>query len=237
MTVPPWPASGEIHIRLVTLSLQETELVRPEHILSPNELRRADRLLSRQARNRFMAGRLFLRQTLANYLSLDPALLCLTTNEQGKPRLSGEQATSGLCFNLSHTDDRAILALAHGYELGVDIEQIREELAYRSMAQRFFSPREQTELFSLPPELQMAAFYRCWTRKEAYLKGCGSGFSQPANCCDVSLLPGHPPALLEHRIDSAEPGRWSLMNIDVPPEFCAALAVKGQIRTLTLLDA
>jgi 4'-phosphopantetheinyl transferase len=237
MTVPRWPASGEIHIRLVTLSQLETELVRPERTLSPDELLRASRLLSRQARSRFMAGRLFLRQTLANYLSLDPALLCLTTNKHGKPRLSGEQAKSGLGFNLSHTDDRAILALAHGYELGVDIEQIREELAYRSMAQRFFSPREQAELFSLPPELQMAAFYRCWTRKEAYLKGCGSGFFQPANCCDVSLLPGHPPALLEHRIDSAEPGRWSLMDIDVPPEFCAALAVKGQIRTLTLLDA
>lgn len=236
MTAPPWPASGEIHIRRVTLSQREADLIRPERILSPDELRRACRLLSRQARNRFMSGRIFLRQTLATYLSLDPARLCLTTNEHGKPRLSGEQATSGLCFNLSHSYDRAILALAHNCELGVDIEQVREDLAYRPMAQRFFSHREQTELFSLPPELQIAAFYRCWTRKEAYLKGCGSGFSQPATCCDVSLLPGHPPALLGHRIDPAEPERWSLADIAAPPGFCAALAVQGQIRTLTFCD-
>jgi len=79
----------------------------------------------------------------------------------------------------------------------------------------------------------LAAFYRCWTRKEAYLKGCGSGFSQPSTCCDVSLLPAHPPAVLEHRINFAEPERWRLTDFTVPTGFCAALAMKGQIQKIT----
>ena len=231
MTALAWPAEGEIHIRLVTLEQIPCNL-----FLSPDEVQRADRLLNRQARSRFVAGRNVLRQSLARYLDLDPARLCLATNEHGKPRLSGEHSGSGLFFNLSHSENLAILAITTGCELGVDIELVREGLEFHSMARQFFSPREHSELFSLPPERQRDAFYRCWTRKEAYLKGCGKGFSQPSSCCDVSLIPSQPPALREHRLDPAEPGRWNLVDMDVPPGFCGALAVKGRIHTLTFCD-
>lgn len=224
MTVPTCPVHGEIRILQASLTLNEPEQLKCERLLSPDELQRANRLLNRLARNRFVAGRAFLRQTLADFLSLDPAQICLSTNAHKKPRLSGEQSQSGLSFNLSHSEDRAILALTRGCDVGVDIEYVRKDLAFRPMAQRFFSPREQTELFNLPPELQLDAFYRCWTRKEAYLKGCGSGFSLPSNSFDVSLLPGHPPSLRGHRISMEELERWHLVDIPVPDCFCATLA-------------
>ncbi|MBC8017430.1 MAG: 4-phosphopantetheinyl transferase family protein, partial [Verrucomicrobia bacterium] len=118
------------------------------------------------------------------------------------------------------------LALAERCQLGIDLEQLREDLPFKAMAQQFFSRREQADLFSLPAGLQPAAFYRCWTRKEAYLKGVGSGFSQPADLCDVSLLPDQPPALLAHRSDPEQPSKWSLIDLDVPIGFCAALAIQ-----------
>ncbi len=229
---PPCPNQGDIHIRLFNLDSSKAELARLELLLSPNELERANRLFTNQLRSRYIAGRGTLRTILANCLNREPADLILTTNQYGKPFLPDEPGYQGLSFNLSHSGDLAILALAEHCDLGIDLEQIRNDLPFRVMAQQFFSSLEQKELFSLPDELQIAAFYRCWTRKEAYLKGHGSGFSQPADSCDVSLLPGQPPVLFSYRTDPDQSGNWNLIDLDVPVGFCAALAVQGQIRII-----
>lgn len=226
------PKPGEVHIRLFNLALSATELTRFEQLLAPEELKRADRLIDHQVRNRFIAGRGLLRETLAGCLDRKPSDILIASNQYGKPILSGEDSNHGLGFNLSHSGDLAIMALADRRELGIDLEQIREDLPYEAMAQQFFSRREQADLFSLPTELQRAAFFRCWTRKEAYLKGCGSGFSQPAHICDVSLLPGQPPALLADRIDPSQTSKWSLIDLDVPEGFCATLAVQSPLPTI-----
>ena len=132
-----------------------------------------------------------------------------------------------LSFNLSHAAGLAVLAVSLRREVGIDMERMTKDLPYRDIARMFFSAREKEELFSLPQQEQLAAFYRCWSRKEAYLKGCGRGFSETSDIFDVSLLPGDPPALIEHRQSPGEPARWSLIDIPVPHGFCAALAVEG----------
>lgn len=223
-----WPGPGEVHIRLFTLAIGEEELPGLEQLLTPDERQRADRLVDRQVRKRFIAGRGRLREILAGYLELEPAVLLLTTNPYGKPRLE-DRHDHGLCFNLSHSGDLCILALARNCELGVDLEQVRDDLPFEAIARQFFSHHEQTEFFSLPPVLQPAAFYRCWTRKEAYLKACGSGFSSPSDICDVSLLPGQPPALLTLRNNTEQLCEWSLADLAVPEGFCAALAAREQL--------
>ncbi len=229
------PPQGDIHLLLVHLSTVPG-MERAATILSPDELARADRLLRHEARERFIAGRLFLRRSLGRCLGSEPAEIPLVANEWGKPRLGGEQGESGLCFNLSHSDDWAILALSLGTELGVDIEVVREDPEFVPMARRFFSPREQEELFSLPAGEQLTAFYCCWTRKEAYLKGVGCGLSLPTDAFDVSLLPGHAPRLTGHRIDPAEIDRWTLADIPLPTGLCGALAAHGEIRATRFID-
>ena len=229
MNRPAIPAAGEVQIWFTRLDRQSAELAQLERLLSPDELARADRLLDRFTRDRFVAGRGFLRATLAGYLGVQPADLRFAAGEHGKPWLVDEAASAPLRFNLSHADGRAILAVASDREVGVDLERVLDDLPFREMAQRFYSPRERTELFSLPEDRQLAAFFRCWTRKEAYLKGCGSGFSQPSDCFDVSLLPGHPPALLGHRAASGAASRWRIVDIPAPAGFCAALAVEGEV--------
>lgn len=234
---PRYPGAGEVHVRLVNLAVDEERLKRLEHLLAPDERERAERLIDYWIRNRFIAGRGQLREILSGYLDREPAELFLSTNSSGKPFLSEQQRPDRLSFNLSHSADLAILALCTGCEVGIDLEQTRSDLPHRAMAQQFFSRREQADLFSLPSELQPAAFYRCWTRKEAYLKGCGSGFSQPADICDVSLLPDQPPALLADRGDPAQPSQWSLMDLDVPDGFCAALAIQGHSPSIIYFPA
>ena len=223
---PPCPGPGEVHIRLFNLAVSEAQLAGLEQLLALDERERSKRLINRQVRNRYIAGRGLLRETLADCLDREPGDLCLKTNPYGKPFLSGEHVKHGLSFNLSHSGDLAILALCEGCELGIDLEQLREDLPFKAMAQQFFSLREQADLFSLPAGLQPAAFYRCWTRKEAYLKGVGSGFSQPADICDVSLFPDQPPVLIAHQTNPTQPSKWSLIDLDVPQGFCAALAIQ-----------
>lgn len=229
-----WPGTGEIQIRQFSLAIGDAELRGVEQLLSTDERQRADRLLDRQIRNRFIAGRGRLRQILAGYFETEPADLLLTTNPFGKPGLKYRH-NHGLCFNLSHSGDSCILALARDCELGVDLEQVRDDLPFEAIARQYFSRHEQSELFSLMPAMQPAAFYRCWTRKEAYLKACGSGFSSPSDICDVSLLPDQPPELLALRNAPEQLCEWNLADLAVPEGFCAALAARTQISAVIYL--
>lgn len=227
MTAATELAPGEVHVIRFRLDQDAVEINRLRGFLAPDELARAGRLRDGQVSNRFVAGRGMLREILGGYLGLAPGLLNLAAGENGKPKLAAEQGENGLCFNLSHAGDLALLAVSGDCELGIDLEKMHDDLPFQGMAAQFFSTREQSELFSLPAESRLDAFYRCWTRKEAYLKGCGSGFSEPANNCDVSLLPGQPPALLQHRLPPDEAARWTLMDLTAPDGYYAAIAVRG----------
>jgi 4'-phosphopantetheinyl transferase len=228
MSIENLPSANEVHIRFAWLDLEDHEQAGLERRLATEERARADRLKVELARDRFVAGRLFLRETLVSYLGIDPEELQLGEGEWGKPFIARGKGSGMLSFNLSHAAGLAVLAVSLNRELGIDLEKTAEDLPYQNIARMFFSPREKEELFSLPQQEQLAAFYRCWSRKEAYLKGCGRGFSVPTDIFDVSLLPGHPPALISHRQSPGEPGRWRLIDIPAPDGFCATLAVEGE---------
>jgi len=230
MSHAPRLEAGEVHIWCVKLACDSSELGRLEGLLVPAELSRADRLLDRQARDRYVAGRGFLRQTLGPYLGMLPQQILISEGEHGKPFLAGNDAAAGaIRFNLSHAGNLALFAMASEREVGIDVEEVSGEAPILDMAKISFSDREREELLQLPQELQRPAFYRCWTRKEAYLKGCGLGFSLPSDSFDVSLLPESPPALIAHRLLPDDPVRWRLLDLAVPEGFCAALAVEGRL--------
>jgi 4'-phosphopantetheinyl transferase len=101
--------------------------------------------------------------------------------------------------------------------VGIDLEHIRSDLAVAEIAERFFSRREVEMLRTLPTEDQRQAFFRCWTRKEAYIKARGEGLSLPLDQFDVSLAPGEPAAVLGTQRDPSEASRWSLRNLPPAP--------------------
>lgn len=211
--------------RLAALERPEPEKRRLLALLDDAELRRGNRLLDAKKREFFLVGRGLLREILADLTGLQPREVKLVEGEFGKPYLPPHQGADGLRFNVSHAGDKLLVGICYGAEVGVDLEEVRQDLAFRPMAERYFSLREREELFGLEPARQLAAFYRCWTRKEAYLKGAGSGFSQPSTGFDVSLLPDEPPALLAHRGDPDEVRRWSIVDLPVPEGYRAALAI------------
>ena len=90
--------------------------------------------------------------------------------KNGKPYLRGEN----VFFNISHSGDMVICALAP-FEVGCDIEQIREGSRTRKIAARYFTEEEQAFVVSQPDETE--AFYRMWTHKESFMKVTGMGLS------------------------------------------------------------
>ncbi|MBD0272878.1 MAG: 4'-phosphopantetheinyl transferase superfamily protein, partial [Acetobacteraceae bacterium] len=88
---------------------------------------------------------------------------------RGLPRLGapdGAGAASQLEFNLAHSHDVAVCALASGRQVGVDVERVRPIEGIGQLVAGVFSPAERAAWEALPVEQQLAAFYRCWTRKE-----------------------------------------------------------------------
>lgn len=110
-------------------------------------------------------------------------------------------------------------------EIGIDVECIRLVSEAEQIAARFFSSRESAQLRALPPEQQQAAFFNCWTRREAYLKALGHGLARPLNEFDVSLVPGEPARLLHIADHPEEASRWFMQELKPAAGYVAALAL------------
>jgi 4'-phosphopantetheinyl transferase len=218
-------ATGDVHVWRVELNQPEPSLEKFRETLEEQELDRASRFHFEKHRRHFTAGRGVLRQLLSQYLGTKPEQLRLSYGAYGKPALNGEHKDSRLRFNMSHSHEVALFAFAEDRELGVDVEHIRTDFASEEVARRFFSRREVETFNALPQHDQVAAFFKCWTRKEAFIKVIGKGLSQPLDKFDVTL--GQPAALLWVSGDDAS--RWSLYDLEVGGDYAGALAVEGQV--------
>jgi 4'-phosphopantetheinyl transferase len=232
---PDWQPTAEVpaltaevvHVWRISLEVVETTLARLRESLADDECRRADRFHFEKDRRHFTAGRGALRSLLAGYLRLRPEDVRFSYTSYGKPLLADEHRASGVRFNLAHSHGLALLAVTLGREVGVDLEHVRGNIEGEQLAERFFSPCEIADLFALPPELRREAFFRCWTRKEAYIKANGQGLSLPLDQFDVTLRPGEPAALVATRPDPDEGRRWSMRGLAPGEGFVGALAVEG----------
>jgi 4'-phosphopantetheinyl transferase len=218
----------EVQLWRVDLDAIREEESRWQTVLSSDESTRASRFHFARDRQRFVASRALLRIVLGGYLATDPGRLRFSYSEKEKPSLGAAHAGSGVTFNISHSGGIALLAFTRRRDIGVDVEQQRSDFDLDGIADRFFSAHEQTQLAALPAEERADAFFRCWTRKEAYIKATGDGLSLPLSQFDVSLRTGEPNALLATRPDHSEAGGWLLQEVPAGPGYVAALCVRGR---------
>ena len=204
--------------------------------LSEAERARAARFVFERDRRRFIAGRAWLRQLLAARLEVAPEAIELVYGPQGKPGLTRRFADSDLRFNLSHCDDVAVYAFAHGREVGVDVERVRELRDADDIAARFFSRLEYEAYRALGPRDRPLGFFNCWTRKEAFIKALGEGLSHPLDRFDVSLAPGEPARILRVAGVPGESCGWHLEAFTPEPSFVAAVVVDNPIQRAALGD-
>ena len=219
---------NEVHVWQADLDALTLRAEPSQVRLSKDEQQRAGRFQFARDRKRYVTGRQFLRALLSAYLKTNLMGVGFHYSPIGKPSLGTGHSASGIRFNLSHSDKMVVVAFVEGREIGVDVEKIHRDIPIKEIAGRFFSKAEQAAFAEVPEELKHEAFFRCWTRKEAFVKAKGEGLFLPLDQFDVSLLPGHPPQLLATRPDPEEQSRWSMSELNVGREYAAALVVEGE---------
>jgi 4'-phosphopantetheinyl transferase len=225
LPIPPDLSPNVAHVW--TLRLESIDgLQAAQEILAEDERERAARFRADEARKDFILTRAALRSLCAGYLAVTPQALQFVVSEYGKPTLSAEH---NLQFNVSHTQGLALLAFVRDREIGVDVEKIGPAPDARKLAERFFSQVERAALEPLSGGELQAAFFRCWTRKEAYIKARGAGLSLPLDQFDVSLAADAADALLATRPDPLDVQRWSVRNLPIHAGYAAALALAENV--------
>lgn len=219
---------GEIHVWRIELDRPAAQVEQLAGVLGQDEPDRAGRFHFERDRRRFTVARGALRVILSRYVAFTPGELRFAYGPYGKPALAPPFNRNELQFNVAHSHNLALCAVkGSGSELGVDVEYIRPVLEAEQIAGRYFSPAEQAALRACPPEQKLAAFFNCWTRKEAYLKALGDGLARPLADFDVSLAPGEPVRLLQVKDQPEEAARWFLAAFIPLPGYVAALATAG----------
>jgi 4'-phosphopantetheinyl transferase len=207
-----------IDIYTVRLEADAARLDSLYEILDPQERERAARFRFAEHRRHFIVCRGTLREILSIYAEQHPSRITFIYNRYGKPSLRD----SDVRFNVSHSGGWALQAVSRDADVGVDIERVDPRFASDQIPERFFSPREVAQLRGLPKDQQTAAFFRCWTRKEAYIKARGLGLALALDSFDVSLAPNDPPTL-------ARAGDWSVQDLDAPSGYAAAAVAAGPV--------
>lgn len=209
--------NDEIQVWRIDLSSPHVSPKNLVQCLAEDERERALAFRFARDRERFARTRAALRHILGSALDSDPASLRFTIGPYGKPHIAG----CGLRFNVSHSADLGLVAVAWDRELGVDIEATREMEDATSIARRFFAADEAQQIADMtdPAKIEQA-FFECWTRKEAFVKATGEGLSRALDSFHVTFFPS---PLAQLRVDSDEPQRWTLVKLEPGPGYRAAL--------------
>lgn len=173
-----------------------------------------------------------LRAVLGRYLGRDPSTIRFRYGPKGKPELEGPP---GLWFNLSHSGGRVMIGLTCAGRIGVDIERIdRSTSDLNRLARRFFCTGEYEAIRATPESQKRAAFFTCWTLKEAFLKARGDGLTLPLNQFEIAFGPDTPARLLRTEWDANEQARWSLSSVTPEEGYIAAVAVEGRWSAISI---
>jgi 4'-phosphopantetheinyl transferase len=200
LVLPP----DAIHVWRAAADADRSRIEALARTVSPEERERAGRFAFQENRDRFLVRRGMVRALLGWYLAIPPERVEIEPDVRGKPSLA-----ASLRFNVSHSGELILVAVALDREVGVDLERIEPSTVDVRIAEHFFSRREAAELRAVPAAQRPNAFFARWTRKEAYLKARGDGLA--------GLTDGGTP----------QDPRWSVRALEPGPGYVGALAAWG----------
>lgn len=194
-------------------------------LLSQDEKMRASKFRFIKDKNLFILARGALRVLSSYYLNIPIEDVSFLYGEFGKPEYSFK---SDLKFNVSHSGDRAVIGFVKHYDIGVDIEKIKSNFDVLDIAMNYFSQKEISELKSLPKHKHVEGFYKCWTRKESFIKAKSKGLSFPLDQFSVSINSKKAVRLLETQWNKNETTLWSLFSFSPEKKYIGAVSIKAQ---------
>lgn len=237
MTRSAWPAIWSvtslraldaIHLRpsevvYAFVSLGGAPSTSDEVLLDDEERRQSRRFVRRADCTRFVLAHVALRLILSRTLGVEPATVFYERGVHGKPRLG--PGLPRLEFNLSHSGELGVVAVARDRSVGVDLEYVRDLPDALEIADAHFSVAERHELRSLRSSERRTAFFNCWTRKEAVIKAGGEGLGRKLDSFDVDLSPGSLSALKRYDGRLGRDAGITVRDVPAPPGYVAAAAV------------
>jgi 4'-phosphopantetheinyl transferase len=204
-----------------------------EALLDRRELERAARFRFPEDRARFIAGRGLLRHGLRRYAPRLPATIEMSYSNLGRPFVPA--AHDAPRFSISHTRDLVALAFADEAQVGIDLEYMKPSVDMLELAERILSEDDFETFQALPPSDRLAAFYRVWTRKEAYLKARGEGIATGLREVSVAFTAEATSVVADRRDSSTE--KWRLHALPVPEDYMGCLACDEADRPVACFSA
>jgi len=225
-----WLPPDHVHVWRATLPVSEDELARLEPMLGLDDRQRAARFHFARDQQRFSVSHAYLRMILSRYTAVQPAELTFDVGAYGKPNLVGH----ALSFNMAHSADLAVFAIAEGSALGVDVEAVNPEVDLLGVGRRVFPKAEAVALEHLAPRARLERFFEVWTQLEACMKAAGTGLSMDSRTIDLALsrLSARTPA-----VGDVPAAVWALHRLDLGPGYAAALATRSQHATVQCFSA
>ncbi len=219
-------SANDVHIYLIQASDNKDKIPILREFLNIEEQKKADAFIFENDRINNIISRAGIKIILSRYLFVKPEDIVFINNEFGKPFLNEKINPEKITFNLSHSANYIIFAIAKDKNIGVDVQEKREILSFEDIINEFFSIDEKIAFQEIPNELKKNAFYTCWTRKEAYIKAHGKGLSYPLNQFTVSILPNSNAVLLND--EKTNVLKWTFKDIEISSEFSASVAVEAE---------
>jgi 4'-phosphopantetheinyl transferase len=221
---------SDVHVWHASLVLTpDSVLSRLRAVLSPEERARAERFVFEDARVRFIAAHGLLRMIVSRYVNKRPETLTIIPGRHGKPSLTGRfGAGEKIHFNLAHSHDYALIAVARNREVGIDLERIRGDIESLKLAEQFFLPSEFERLRHLPRDQANRLFFALWTIKEAYLKARGTGLSLGLDRFEVQLVPEESMARVRLLGESRGHQPCVIRILSLGPDYAGAVAAEGE---------
>ena len=199
-------------------------LARQLAVLSVAEQQKQQRFVFARHRHQYLVGHALVRDVLSHYFPVAPVMWKFNVNYYGKPFISWPLDCQGLNFNLSHTEGRAVVAVAWQTDIGVDVEFSTSRGNDMGIAKSFFSPIEVAQL-----ERDPERFFDFWTLKEAYIKARGMGLSIPLDSFAFLLSENDHPRIHFHDGCPDRPERWDF-NLYRGEGYRSAIAVSARGR-------
>jgi 4'-phosphopantetheinyl transferase len=226
------PESSDVHVWPVLLEAPVAVSRAYRDLLSPTEIARADRFVFEHLTRSHELSHGALRLLMARSLNCRPQAVEFNYGPRGKPFLHQD---SRIRFNMAHSGQLALYAFTLDVEIGVDVEEMRDVPDIEQIAAHYFCNAETVELKAIgggKPATQ--AFFRCWTRKEAYIKAVGDGLYIPLDQFQVTLGADAPTKFVHIGNEPSVAAHWTLQHLDPAPNYIGALAYQAAPRTIHL---
>ena len=218
------------------IDLPKEEIQKFHETLSQQEQERAEKFIFPDKYEEYVVTRGLLRTALSHVLEQSPGAFAFEYTTEKKPFLVKKFDGQSVSFNVSHSHGQALVAISLDRNIGIDIEKIRNDVAYEKLSKRFFSRAEYEALLQYEGD-PVQAFFTVWTRKEAFVKAVGKGIAFGLSEFDVNIDPDEAPQMLTTRWNHDDVTKWHMSSIPTEPDYIATVVADAREFRLRLWRA